>query len=238
MVGRLRRLTRRLGFDVSPFPGAAQHWERIVSLLHAHEIACVLDIGANIGQYARALRRNGCERNIVSFEPLSVVRADLERHAAGDARWQIAPRTAVGAEPGEVEINISAESDMSSVLPLDDTARDRLASSRMRDRETVPVTTVASILDTYAQDTRGVFLKSDTQGFEDQVLDGIGESWDRITGLQLELSLQPIYEGQPDHLPLVHRLAIKGFRPHLIVPGYWSRHYGRMLEYDAVFFRD
>lgn len=237
MVGRLRRLTRRLGFDVSPFPGAAQHWERIVSLLQAHDIGCVFDIGANTGQYARALRSNGYERNIVSFEPLSVVRAELERHAAEDDRWQIAPQTAVGAEPGEVEINISAESDMSSVLPLDDTAQDRLASSRMRGRETVPVTTVASILDTYAQDAHGVFLKSDTQGFEDQVLDGIGESWDRITGLQLELSLQPIYEGQPDHLPLVHRLAIKGFRPHLIVPGYWSRHYGRMLEYDAVFFR-
>jgi hypothetical protein len=50
--------------------------------------------------------------------------------------------------------------------------------------------------------------------------------------------MQPIYDGQPDHLPLLNRLAEKGFRPHLVIPGYWSRHYGRMLEYDAVFFRD
>lgn len=238
MVGRLRRLTRRLGFDVSPFPGAATHWERIVTLLQSHEIAYVLDIGANSGQYARALRANGYDGQIVSFEPLSVVRAELERNASGDKNWQVAPQTAVGAESGTLEINVSAESDMSSILSLDETAQKRLASSRTASQETVPVTTVATILDTYAAGGERVFLKSDTQGFEDQVLDGIGEAWDRITGLQLELSLQPIYDGQPDHLPLLNRLSEQGFRPHLMVPGYWSRHYGRMLEYDAVFFRD
>lgn len=238
MVGRLRRLTRRLGFDVSPFPGAARHWERVLTLLNTHDIDCVLDIGANTGQYARALRSNGYASEIISFEPLSVVRDELERHAAGDARWQIAPRTAVGATPGEVEINVSGESDMSSILPLDATAQERLASTRTERQELVPVTTVARILKTHTRNARGIFLKSDTQGFEDQVLDGIGENWDRITGLQLELSMQPIYDDQPDHLPLLNRLAERGFRPHLIIPGYWSRHYGRMLEYDAVFFRD
>ena len=81
-------------------------------------------------------------------------------------------------------------------------------------------------------------MKSDTQGFEAQVLAGIGSAWDRIAGLQLELSLQPIYEDQPDHLPLLAELAEHGMRPHLVIPGYWSRHYGRMLEYDVVCFRD
>lgn len=83
-----------------------------------------------------------------------------------------------------------------------------------------------------------MFVKSDTQGFEDKVLDGVGIAWDRVVGLQLELSLQQIYDGQPDHLELLGRLAERGFRPHLVVPGYWSRHYGRMLEYDVVAFRD
>lgn len=238
MVGKLRRLTRRLGFDVSPFPGTARHWQQIVTLLQSHEIECVLDIGANTGQYARALRTNGYDRQIVSFEPLSVVRTELERNAAGDTHWKIAPQTAVGAAPGTRDINVSAESDMSSLLPLDKTAQQRLASSRTESQERVPVTTVAEILEAYTSQSERVFLKSDTQGFEDQVLDGIGKRWDRITGLQLELSLQPIYDGQPDHLLLLNRLAERGFRPHLVVPGYWSRHYGRMLEYDAVFFRD
>jgi FkbM family methyltransferase len=238
MTGSFRKFARRFGFDVSPFPGSARHWEHLISLLSAHGIDCVLDIGANTGQYARAIRSNGYDGAIMSFEPLSRVRAELMQHAAGDRNWQIAEQCAVGGAQGEVEINISGESDMSSILPLDTTAQEKLESTRTTARETVPVTTLAAILNTHARHTDKVFVKSDTQGYEDQVLDGIGDSWDRITGLQLELSMQPIYAGQPDHLPLLNRLADHGFRPHLIIPGYWSRHYGRMLEYDAVFFQD
>ena len=127
---------------------------------------------------------------------------------------------------------------MSSILSLDATAHARLASTRAETSEKVAVTTVAAALDAHGAGAKNLFLKSDTQGYEAEVLDGIGDAWAQITGLQLELSIQPIYDGQPDHLPLLARLAEKGFRPHLIIPGYWSRHYGRMLEYDAVFFRD
>jgi len=238
MVGTFRKLTRRLGFDVAPFPGSAAHWERLVTLLAIHKIDCVLDIGANTGQYARAIRANGYGGQIISFEPLSVVRDELMHHAARDPDWLIAEQSAVGGAAGEVDINISGESDMSSILALDATAHEKLKSTRAEARETVPVTTLARILASHTGETNTVFVKSDTQGYEDQVLDGIGDSWDRITGFQLELSMQPIYAGQPDHLPLLNRLAGHGFRPHLMIPGYWSRHYGRMLEYDAVFFRD
>ena len=238
MVGRFRKITRLLGFDIAPFPGAAGHWSRIVELLDRHEVDCVFDVGANTGQYARALRANGYAGPIISFEPLSIAQAELDRHAAGDPDWTIAPRTAVGAESGDIAINVSAESDMSSILPLDAIAHERLASTRMTGSESVPVTTVSAAVGEHANDAARIFLQSDTQGYETQVLDGIGDAWERIAGLQLELSLQPVYEGQPDHLMLVQRLAARGFRPHLVVPGYWSRHYGRMLEYDAVFFPD
>ncbi|MBT5572602.1 MAG: FkbM family methyltransferase [Alphaproteobacteria bacterium] len=238
MAGKFRKWVRTLGYDISPFPGSATHWGRIVETLKSHDVDCLLDVGANTGQYARAIRTNGYPGKIISFEPLSHIRHDLEHHAASDAHWDIAPRTAVGADMGEVEINISGESDMSSILSLDAIAHERLASTRAESREKVPVTTVAKILKDHAASATNIFLKSDTQGYEDQVLDGIGASWDRITGLQLELSMQPIYAGQPDHLPLLQRLADQGFQPHLVIPGYWSRHYGRMLEYDAVFFRD
>ncbi len=238
MVGSFRKWVRKLGYDISPFPGSAKHWGRIVETLNSHSVDCLLDIGANTGQYARAIRANGYSKKIISFEPLSHIRHELKRQAAEDLHWDIAPRMAVGATVGSVEINVSGESDMSSIRPLDTTAYERLASTRAETCEPVPVTTIARILEGQAAGAQNIFLKSDTQGYEDKVLDGIGSSWDRITGLQIELSMQPIYKDQPDHLPLLQRLADQGFQPHLVIPGYWSRHYGRMLEYDAVFFRD
>lgn len=238
MVGFVRRLSRKFGYDIAPFPGGANHWPRLVSLFRKHNVDCVFDIGANVGQYAGALRKNGYSGRIVSFEPLTTAHADLTARAASDPAWEIAPRTAVGAATGETAINISPESDMSSILPLDATAHERLASTRATGSETVPVTTLAAALQAHAGGAARVFVKSDTQGFEDRVLAGIGDAWDRITGIQLELSIQPIYEGQPDHLPLLEQLAAHGLRPHLVIPGYWSRHYDRMLEYDVVCFRD
>lgn len=238
MVGLTRKIARRFGYDLTRFPGGAKHWKQIVSLLDTHEIECVFDVGANVGQYAQSLRKNGYAGRIVSFEPLSLAHADITARAAADPNWDVAPRAAIGAEPGEAEIHLSAESDMSSLLPLDATAQERLASTRATGVETVTVTTIADALEIHAPTTGNVFVKSDTQGFEAQLLAGIGSAWDRITGIQLELSLQSIYEGQPDHLPLLNELAERGLRPHLVIPGYWSRHYGRMLEYDVVCFRD
>lgn len=238
MVGLARRLIRRLGRDITPFPGGADHWPRIVTLLTRHEIDCVFDVGANLGQYASAIRTNGFAGRIVSFEPLSAAHVALTAAAARDSQWEIAPRTAIGAAPGETRIHLSAESDMSSILPLDATAHDRLASSRATGTEDVRVTTVAAAIEEHTGREERIFLKSDTQGFEAHVLEGIADCWTRIAGVQLELSIQPIYVGQPDHLPLLEELAGRGLRPHLVIPGYWSRHYGRMLEYDVVCFRD
>jgi FkbM family methyltransferase len=219
-------------------PGGAPHWAHITGLLAAHGVTLVLDVGGNTGQYAGALRQNGYTGRIVSFEPLAGAHAALERAAADDPGWTIAPRTAVGAAAGSVEINVSPESDMSSLLPMTATAERHLASARPTTTETVPLTTLAAELLRYAGASDVVFVKSDTQGYEAAVLDGLGDTIARVAGLQLELSLVPVYEGQPDHLVLQHRLAGLGFTPHLIVPGYWSRHYGRMLEYDVVCFRD
>lgn len=238
MVGITRKIARRFGYDIAPFPGGAKHWTQIVSLLERHEINCVFDVGANVGQYASAIRKNGYPGRIVSFEPLSGAHAQLTARAAHDPHWDVAPRTAVGAAAGETRIHVSPESDMSSILPLDATAQHRLASAHGTDTETVPVTTVADALAAHVTGEASIFLKSDTQGFEAEVLAGTEACWDRISGVQLELSIQPIYDGQPDHLPLLEQLAAQGLRPHLVIPGYWSRHYGRMLEYDVVCFRD
>ena len=231
---------------MSVSPGKAPHWAQVTGLLESHGVTLVLDVGGNIGQYATALRRNGYAGRIVSFEPLSSAHGALTEAAAGDTGWTIAPRTAVGASPGEVEINVSPESDMSSLLAMTETARRHLASAAPTATERVALTSLAAELPKYAGADNVVFVKSDTQGFEAAVLDGLedaagaidGAIDGRVAGLQLELSLVPVYQGQPDHLALLNRLHATGFTPHLIIPGYWSRHYGRMLEYDVVCFRD
>lgn len=236
--GAFRRLIRRLGFEVTRYPPKVSPWPRLVTLLERHGVTLVLDVGANTGQYAARLREHGYAGRIVSYEPQSAAHAELlARNALRHRGWEIAPRAAVGAKEGETSINVSAESDMSSVLAMTEEAARYFTSSRTVATERAPVVTLADEIAGRAGPSDRVFVKSDTQGFEAEVLDGLGRAIDRVVGLQLELSLHPIYQGQPRYLEMLQRIEAEGFAPMLLIPGYWSRRHGRMLEFDVVAFR-
>ena len=219
-------------------PGSAPHWPRLVELLERHRVDSVFDVGANTGQYASGLRNNGWAGRIVSFEPLGAAHAALETAARDDIGWQIAPRAAVGAAASTATLNVSPEADMSSLRELTEDAAEKFASVRFAATETVPMVALADVLDDWVAPGDAIFVKSDTQGYEAEVLDGLEPAIGRIAGLQFELSLVPIYEGQALHTVLLDRLGALGFAVHLVIPGYWSRHHGRMLEYDVVCFRE
>ena len=56
---RLQRLARRFGYDLSPRKKAKPLEAQLIAVLERFEIACVLDVGANCGQYGRLLRAWG-----------------------------------------------------------------------------------------------------------------------------------------------------------------------------------
>lgn len=80
-------------------------------------LATVVDIGANRGQFALAARYCFPEARIVSFEPLPGPAAVYRAVFAGDARARLV-ESAIGPEPGEAGIQLSARDDPSSLLPI------------------------------------------------------------------------------------------------------------------------
>jgi FkbM family methyltransferase len=235
MAGPLTALLRRFGRDLTEYP--KPHWRQLKALLDHFGIRLVLDVGANIGQYAGSLRDAGYAGRIVSFEPLSDAHAALTRRAAGDAGWTVAPRMALGAAAGEIEINVSSDRDMSSLLPMRGEILKASPSSRTVARETVRLATLDAIFADYAGARDRVLLKIDTQGYERAVLDGAARSLAHIEGVQLELSLIPLYDGETTWLAMIDYLRQRGFEPRLIIPGYFDRHLMRLLQVDGVFFR-
>lgn len=210
---------------------------RLVRVLDVAGIGCVIDVGANVGQYGERLRRAGYGGRIVSIEPASAPRSSLLQATDADPEWTVVEQMALGAVPGKAVLNISAESDMTSFLDLTGPMQDLLDSSRMVATETVPVDRLDARLDEWAERGEKVHLKIDTQGFENQVLDGATGCMDRIASLQLELSMVPIYEGEPLWRPMVDRIEAMGFEPVLLIPGYFNNRTGRMLQFDGVFVR-
>jgi FkbM family methyltransferase len=190
-----------------------------------------------VGQYALRLRAVGYAGRIVSFEPLPEAHAELTRRAAADPAWQVAPRMAIGERDGEVEIEVSAESDMSSILPQSALLRRISPTSAVIRRERVPVARLDEIAPAWLPRDDEVVLKIDVQGYEPQVLEGAGALLRTLRGIQLEMSMVPCYEGERGFRETIDYLEAAGFELYLLLPGYFERKLARQLQVDGVFVR-
>lgn len=219
----------------APHPKSADG--KLAGLLARHRIGCVLDVGANTGQTGQLLRRIGFAGRILSFEPGPEAHAALAAAAAGDPGWLVAPRTAVGRAPGEITLHIADASDMSSALPPTADLLQALPKSRAARSATAPVTTVAAIFAEHRLQGETVLLKVDTQGMELEVLAGAEPVLPAIAAIHIEMSLRPLYEGEPDYLAVLQVLHGHGYRPEMLTERTFSRALGRQLQVDGFFVR-
>lgn len=221
---------RNLDLVSNPYPN------RVAATLGFLGADTVFDIGANIGQYGSALRSAGFSGRIVSCEPLPDAFGHLARRSRSDDRWT-ALQTAVGAEPGRLNINVSANSYSSSILPMTNAHSDAAPGSHYIGTAHVAVTTVADLVGAYRVEPARTLLKVDTQGYEGPVLDGAGDLLASFAAIQLELSFVPLYTGQQLYPELVDRLAGLGFATYGLDAGFADPDSGRMLQCDGLFVR-
>jgi len=179
----------------------AAHRALLRAILEDRRVDTVLDVGAHTGGYGALLRELGYAGEIVSFEPVAASYATLS--ARLDPRWT-AHRLALGAANGTLALNVAGESNFTSFL--EPTATDRFAGSTIDRVEPVEVRR----LDEVAGGER-IFLKTDTQGWDLEVIEGARGLLDRVVGLQVELSVQPLYDGAPDWLSVLGTLRGLGF---------------------------
>jgi len=231
-----RNVVQRVGLDVQRFPRSAPLFQ-VVRLMNRRGVTCVLDVGANIGQYAIELRRLGFRDSILSLEPLRTEFEVLEQRCAKDPSWTC-ERVAVGAEQGKATINVAANSVSSSLAPMLGRHLRADPDSRFVRTEEVRVTTIDDLVDAHELDVATTFLKVDTQGFERHVLNGASTSLDLLSGVQLELSLVPLYEDDLQLTSAIELMSASGFRLVAVLPAFVDPLTLETLQCDGVFFRD
>lgn len=234
----IRQTANRLGIDIRRHHPETSDMARLSLMLASQKIDLVFDVGANTGQFAKSLRKAGYMQRLVSFEPLSIAHVQLMQASRNDSKWEIAPRAAIGGHDGEIEMHIAENSVSSSALDMLDSHVVAAPNSAYVGAERVPLLRLDTIVRDYLEPGSIPFLKIDTQGYEDRVLDGAAALLLKTKGVHLELSLVPLYEGQKLFDELVKRLQALGFSIWAIWPGFCDPQNGRMLQVDATFFRD
>jgi FkbM family methyltransferase len=237
MKSLIKRTIRSLGFDLSHYSPASSEAAQLLKILIVHEVNLILDVGANTGQFGSYLRDAGYRGRILSFEPISTSWNQLIKNSKGDDLWDVAPRAAIGNNDGEIEIHVSENSVSSSVLNMLDAHSNSAPDSRYIGVERVPLRRIDSAVKNYLAQDAKIFLKIDTQGYEDRVLEGAVDILPRVTVIQLELSLVPLYEDQRLFDELILKLKSYGFELWAITPVFIDPKSGRLLQIDATFCR-
>ena len=205
-----------------------------MALLRSHDISTVLDVGANTGQYASEIRRWGFRGRIESFEPTPAAFEQLTRAAAADPGW-VCHQLALGDREGTAELNVTANAASSSLRGVTIDQRRREPGATVVQVLSVPITRLDSFA--LALPQQGMLLKLDVQGYEDAVLRGAEAILPKISLVECELSLLPLYENQPLLADMLNALGQNGFHLRALNPGYYDVKTGEILQYDGIFAR-
>ena len=206
---RVKTVLRRAGFEVSRYSIENSPTLRAGARLKAANVDLVLDVGANIGQFALELREAGYDKRIISFEPLQDTYLNLLKNSNRDPMWDIAPRCGLGSKSCIATINVSGNSWSSSFLPITSNHTMAAPSSAYIGTEKVEIFTLDGLMLNEVCKARSPYLKIDTQGYEWEVLEGAKEVLNYLCGIQLEVSLLPLYEGQPEFLKILDKIQKK-----------------------------
>ena len=211
--------------------------EKRLEVLQGLEIPVVLDVGANIGQYAMELRNSKYNGRIISFEPdprsyseLAVIETLQQGH--------VCLQMGLGSANGEAQFLVRKNSTCSSFRSP---ARNNGLETDLYDVESsvaVPVQTLDSVLPEISRKDERFYLKIDTQGFEREVLLGAGNTLKRTDAVEVELSLTALYEGQALLPEIWGMLAEAGFRPAWIERGYRDPGDIWLVQVDGLFVRE
>ena len=210
--------------------------EHLAELFARTRPECVLDVGANTGQYGMLLRAHGYQGWIASFEPVAGAFEQLTEAAGGDRRWRVFP-FALGARSERRQIAVAEVSQLSSFRTFSDYASTEFpGASDVTHTEEVDIRALNDVWNESLGTLRGsrVFLKLDTQGWDLEVLKGAHEVLERLVGLQLEASLTPLYESVPTFAQTVEYVAGLGFDLTGVFPVNRDSLF-RLIEVDCVF---
>ena len=231
-----RKAFRSLGVDlVRANENTSETWLS----LRNNSFGCVIDVGANEGQFATIAAAAFPNAELHCFEPLQDPFEKLSRFAIATNKTRIhCYPIALGDEPGELEFEAHLDhTSSSSFLPATDIAQSLCPPSARVEKRLVEISTLDQALPPSALDRSPVLLKLDVQGFEDRVLRGAAKSLLQVDAAMIEVMFANFYTGQARFIDIVSLLDRGGLHYVGNVNQVYDRD-GSVLWADCIFVRD
>ena len=202
------------------------------TILRRLDCNTVVDIGANRGQFALAVRRHLPQARIIAFEPLPEPARIFRAVFAGQSGVDL-HEMAIGPSAGICTMHVSGRDDSSSLLPITDLQAELHPGTGEVGLLQVRVEELGSII--READLIGPsLLKVDVQGSELECLEACGELLPHFDYLYVECGFQEMYAGQAHASRLIQFLFDRGFELSEICHVFHDAG-GRTVDADLLF---
>lgn len=223
---------------VGMYPFPKTYRRHLLDILEALQVNCVIDVGAHFGEWGEIVRGIGYKGTILSFEPVSASFERLKRAARNDKKWKIYP-FALGEAGCTSSIHVYKSSDFSSILSAGASAGDRFEHDVETMRtESIQVRRLDECLPELDLSGAKIYLKVDTQGYDQKVVAGASGILDRVIAMQSELpGPRPIYREEPALTESLAYYASLGYFPTGFFPLLHQDGDVSVIGFDVVFTR-
>ncbi|WP_164934400.1 FkbM family methyltransferase [Bradyrhizobium zhanjiangense] len=177
----------------------------------------IVDIGANVGQFALFAREQYPKAKVFSFEPLEDCWDTFNSIFESDPNVQLY-RCGVGPADTQAAMNVTNENDSSSILPPA-AAQVEVFGTKVNTTKKVELRRLTTLL-REDQIAFPALLKIDVQGFELDVLRGCEELLSSFDTLYVEASYVELYRGQALVGEVIDFLGHRGFE----IRGVFNQH--------------
>ncbi len=226
------RLFNFIGKILSP------EWDSRLLGISKLKIQTVLDIGANNGQFAKKIAKIFPNANIYAFEPVPVAFIKLKQWAKKQGEKVKVFQLALGDENRELEINSHKMfSASSSFLSTTELSERKYPMTQKQEKIMVAQQKLDEVAIANGKDLiSDILIKLDVQGYEDKVIAGGIETFKRSKACIVEISLDKLYEGQPNFKDIFSLLSNLGYEYKGNIDQVNDRD-GHIIFFNAVFIK-
>ena len=220
---------RRRGVILDTFYVLNKPW------IHELNITTIIDIGANVGQFATSINAVLPNAQIYSFEPIPDCFQQLQASMANVPNFT-AFNIGIGDRADNLVFQCNSYSQSSSFLEMTNLHKKAFPETF----DSHPINVKIEKLDVVAEKlvlTDSLLVKIDVQGYENKVLAGGEATIKRAKLIIIETSFATLYEGQPLFDDIYRQLKNWGF----VYAGAFDQLYnpqnGKILQADSIFIK-
>jgi FkbM family methyltransferase len=231
----LKKMIRKCGYDIQTVE--ANYYYQVLKVLSLKNVNLIIDVGANIGQFASEIRATGYDKRIISIEPILSCNKKLKILSFFDNKWSVLEPLAIGSEDGYIEINVSKNFVSSSILGITEQHLKSENESIYSSKQIVKINSLDQAVYNLIDNDSIIMIKIDTQGYEYNVLEGATKILKVAKAVVMELSAVELYNNQKLSEEMIAYMKWHGFELWNIKSEFFNKD-GKSIQYDALFVRE